>query len=186
MILERINLVPQQSIADKIKQIIPAIILVSLCLIISLIYIENQRVTAELDRLDQKISSFKTTSTAAKQLETTKKKLAAEINLLNRSYSNLKTRNAKIEKIHTRKKPFSGALISIAKSIPPTVKCNKISFSKNRGEISGVTLNYDDLLLAVNQLNQDKRFNNVVLQDINRIKETTRQNFTFSMKFTLN
>ncbi|MBU0485842.1 MAG: PilN domain-containing protein [Proteobacteria bacterium] len=186
MILARINLVPQKPLAERIKQIIPAVLVVGLCLAIFAIYLENRQLNDKIKLLNADITKIEAETTLAAQLIIAKDRLAAEINLLNKNQSELKNRVTKIEKIRGRKKPFSEALISIAKSLPTSVKCNKISFQKNSGKITGTALRYDDLPIIVKRLTQDPKFKNVVLHDIDRVAQNSRQNISFSMMFELN
>jgi Tfp pilus assembly protein PilN len=186
MILDRINLVPQKPLAERIKQVIPIILLIGLCLAMVAVYMENHLVSAKIDKIDKEIVKIESDATLAAQLKIAKDRLAAEVKLLKQLHSDIKNRVEKIEKIHGTKKPFSAALIAIAKSIPPAVKCSKISFHKNSGEISGTALRYNDLPIIVRRLNRDPRFKKVILRDIDRLARNTRQNIFFSMMFELN
>ena len=186
MILDRINLVPQKSLAERIKQVIPVTLLVGLCLAMLAVYMENHLITAKIDKINKEIIKIETDATLTAQLKIAKDRLAAEVKLLNQKHSDLKKSVAKIEKIRGRKKPFSAALVAIAKSLPESVKCNKISFHKNSSEISGTALRYNDLPIIVRRLNRDPKFKKVILRDIDRLARNTRQNIFFSMMFELN
>ena len=183
--LQRINLVPQIALAEKIRKRIPIFFVIFIAVICFFLYsrltLLNYRLTdkeKEINQIGQRIEE-------TDQLQQRIIVLSGRIKNQKKEYSETAGRVADMENIAGEKRNFSRILTIISNSLPSSVKCNKIIIQDNNGEISGSTLHYQDLPELVRKMKEDSRFR-VELQDLDRIKESSLEPFTFKIVFTLN
>ncbi len=182
--LQRINLVPQIALAEKIRKRTPVFFIIFIVVICFFIYsrvtLLNYRLTdkeKEINRMGQRIEE-------TDQLQRRIIVLSDRIRNQKKEYSETASRVADMENIAGEKRHFSQILTIISNSLPSSVKCNKIILQDNSGEISGSTLHYQDLPELVRKMKEDSRFR-VELRDLDRIKENSLEPFTFKIVFTL-
>lgn len=183
--LERINLVPQLPLAERIKKTsLPAIGLLLACILIFL---------GASDRiLKTRISSLSRDIAAAQQRAGTIAETQARIVLLSASVKQQKEEKErlsgqaeKLTGIQERKKRFSAILAAIASTMPPSVRCEKITFQKDEGQITGTAVQYRELPAFVKTLGNDPLFANVILRDLDRSPDAKKADFTFTITFQM-
>ncbi|MHB1014977.1 MAG: PilN domain-containing protein, partial [Desulfurivibrionaceae bacterium] len=69
--------------------------------------------------------------------------------------------------------------------MPSSVRCEKIIFAKDGGQITGTALQYRELPAFVKALGNDPLFTNVLLHDLDRNPDATKSDFTFTIAFQL-
>ena len=187
--IERINLVPRKATPDKIWAIIGTIS--GLFFIIAALYfysiysstakkfdetalLNNQ--SAEYDNnLLILMDQVKTINLSINDKKSLIKKLSLNAN--------------KTNKVNEHKHYYSRALQSIAKQLPKSVKCNKVSVDGNSGTIEGIATIYDALPDFVDKLNDtNKIFSTASLQKIDQTPQllnTRSARYNFEIAFTL-
>ncbi len=183
--LERINLVPQLPLDERIrKTTLPAVGL--LLAFIMLFLFASDRI------LKARISSLSIDIAAAQQRAGEISATQAKIALLTNSIAQQKDEKerlsiqaAKLTSIQERKKYFSKVLATIATEMPPSIRCTKITFVKDGGQISGTALQYRELPAFVKGLSNNPLFTNVLLHDLDRSPDAKKSDFTFTIAFQL-
>ncbi len=183
--LERINLIPQLPLAERIKKAtLPA---VGLLLAVVILFL------AASDRiLKTKINSLSIDIATAQQRAGEISATQAKIALLTSSITQqkdekerLSVQAAKLTDIQERKKYFSKVLATITTAMPSSVRCDKITFTKDGGLITGNALQYRELPAFVKTLADNPLFTNVLLHDLDRSPEAKKADFTFTIAFQL-
>lgn len=183
--LERINLVPQLPLAERIKKTtLPA-----LGLLLALIFL----FLAASDRvLKRQISSLNLDIAAAQQraaeIAATQAKIAqltSSIKQQKDEKEQLSLQATKLTSIQERKKYFSRLLSTIATAMPSSVRCEKITFAKDGGQITGSALQYRELPAFVKALGNNPLFTSVMLHNLDRSPEAKKADFTFTIAFQL-
>lgn len=183
--LERINLIPQLPLAERIKKTtLPAVGLLLAFVILFL---------AASDRiLKTRISSLSLDIAAAQQrageIATTQAKITQLTNSITQQKDEkerLSGQAAKLTGIQERKKYFSKVLATITTAMPSSVRCDKIAFAKDGGQISGSALQYRELPAFVKALGNSPLFASVILHDLDRSPEAKKADFTFTIAFQL-
>ena len=183
--LERINLVPQLPLAERIrKATLPT---VGLLLVLIILFL------AASDRiLKTQISSLSLAISAAQQRAAEISATQAKIALLTSSIKQQKDEKerlgvqaAKLTTIQERKKYFSRVLSTIAAAMPSSVRCEKISFGKDGGQITGSALQYRELPAFVKTLGNNPLFAGVMLHSLDRSSDAKKADFTFTIAFQL-
>ncbi len=183
--LERINLVPQLPLAERIKKTtLPA---VGLLLVLVILFL------AASDRiLKTRISSLSLDIAAAQQraaeITATQARIAQLTSSIKRQKDEkerLSGQAAKLTGIQERKKYFSRVLATIATAMPSSVRCEKIIFAKDGGQITGSALQYRELPAFVKALGNNPLFTSVMLHDLDRSPDAKKTDFTFTIAFQL-
>lgn len=183
--LERINLVPQLPLAERIRKItLPAV-----GLLLALIFL----FLAASDRiLKAKISSLNLDIAAAQQraaeITATQAKIAqltSSIKQQKDEKERLSAQAVKLTSIQERKKYFSRVLSTIATAMPSSVRCEKITFAKDGGQITGSALQYRELPAFVKALGNNPLFTSVMLHNLDRSPDAKKSDFTFTIAFQL-
>ena len=183
--LERINLVPQLPLAERIrKTTLPAV-----GLLLALIFL----FLAASDRvLKTQISSLNLDIAAAQQrageIAATQAKIAqltSSIKQQKDEKEQLSIQATKLTSIQERKKYFSRLLSTIATAMPSSVRCEKIIFAKDGGQITGSALQYRELPAFVKALGNNPLFTSVMLHNLDRSPEAKKADFTFTIAFQL-
>ncbi len=182
---ERVNLVPQPPLAAKIKNMTPlicgALLLVS-CLVVFLlgkqVAGENSQLRDEIMQLESQKTSQLSQEAAIKQLSFSIAELQAKEKKIRKSVANLML-------IAKSKPQYSKLFLHIGRSVPSTVRCEKISFNEERGQISGTATMYKDLPAFVEKIREMAHFHTVVLQVVNQLKEQEDDLLSFNIVFGL-
>ncbi len=182
--LQRINLVPQIALAEKIKKKMPVFFVISIAVICLFFYSRITIINYQLTDKEKEINRMGQQIEKTDQLQQRIIVLSDQIKNRKKEYSETASRVADMENIAGEKRHFSRILTIISNSLPSSVKCNKIILHDNSGEISGSTLHYQDLPEMVRKMKEDPRFM-VELQDIDRLKDNSLEPFIFKIVFTL-
>ena len=183
--LERINLVPQLPLAERIrKTTLPAIGFL-LVLIILFLAANDRILKTRISSLSLEISAVQQ---RAAEISTTQAKIAlltSSIKQQKEEKERLGVQAAKLTTIQERKKYFSRVLSTIAATMPSSVRCEKISFTKDGGQIIGSALQYRELPAFVKTLGNNPFFTSVMLHSLDRSPDAKKADFTFTIAFQL-
>ena len=183
--LERINLVPQLPLAERIrKTALPAIGLL-LALIFLFLAASDRILKSQINSLSKDIAfaqqrAGEITATQARIVQ-----LTSTIKQQTDEKERLSAQATKLSSIQERKKYFSRVLATIAAAMPSSVRCEKIIFAKDGGQITGSALQYRELPAFVKALGANPLFANVILHELDRSPDAKKTDFTFTIAFQL-
>lgn len=183
--LARVNLVPQKPLADRLKILVPLILVVSVALVLALVFFRHRLLTAELDRVSQEVERISHLQTKSKAEMSALQQLAGELADLRQRHSLIRAEVAKIEAIRMEKRSYSKALATIAGSMPGTMKCDKISFRQELGTIEGVAASYRDLPPMVKKLDAAAPFKDASLINVDKVVGNSAEPLSFSIQVTI-
>ena len=183
--LERINLVPQLPLAERIrKTTLPAIGLL-LALIFLFLAGSDRVLKARISSLNLDIAAAQQRATEITATQAKIAQLTSSIKQQTDEKERLSAQAAKLTGIQERKKYFSRVLATIATAMPSSVRCEKIIFAKDGGQITGNALQYRELPTFVKTLGNSPLFANVVLHELDRSPDAKKSDFTFTIAFHL-
>jgi Tfp pilus assembly protein PilN len=183
--LERINLVPQLPLAERIRKAALPTVGLLLALILLFLGAEDRLLKAGISSLDQNIAAAQQRSTEITVTQARVAVLTNSIKQLKEEKERLSGEAAKLTGIRERKRYFSKVLATITEAMPPAVRCDKIVFAQNGGQISGSALQYRELPAFVKALGDNPLFAGVLLQDLDRSPDAKKTDFTFTIAFQL-
>ena len=181
--LQRINLVPQRPLAERIKSLIPFIfsgmVLLIVVIFLSWVQILNFRLADTVKTIARIEDQANQASALSSQIASLKKNLQIK----NQAIDQKTVQIGNLSKIKGQKKKFSQPLSLIASLLPDTVRCRAISFTGGSGEMKGTALDYDDLIWMVRSMQSLNIFNMVSLSVTDRAtnKDQERIEFTIIM-----
>ncbi|MBU0681196.1 MAG: PilN domain-containing protein [Proteobacteria bacterium] len=182
--LQRINLVPQKPLAERIKTLIPFIFSAMAMLIFVIFFSWVQILNIRLVEMNKTIARIEDQTNQAtalsSQVEAWKKSLQSK----NLAIDQKTVQIATLSKIRGQKKKFSQPLSLIASLLPDTVRCREISFTGSDGKLQGTALDYDDLVWMVRSMQALQIFKSVSLSVTDRAtnKDQERIQFTLIMQ----
>ncbi|PLX49035.1 MAG: hypothetical protein C0613_09155 [Desulfobulbaceae bacterium] len=183
---QRINLIPQKPLADRIKHLIP-ILFVGMAALLTLFFVVwIQLLNGRLTDLNKQIVHLETQADQATELSSQvarlKKNLQDKDNAIRRKNTDI----AGLTKIGAHKKRFSRPLRHIAALVPDSVRLRSLTFTGNSGEIQGTALDYNDLVDMIHHMQALSVFANVSLTVTDRStdKDQERIEFTIQMRLT--
>ncbi len=185
--IERINLVPQKPLSDRIKQTTPVVVGLLLALIVVFIFAKSTFLSHRIKKLDKELKTVQEQINNAEILQIEERTLTSEVIRLREQQAELQLKSANVSKIQTEKRSLTSILTRITEALPSSVICKNISFHGNAGQITGEALFYSDVPDIVNTLNNDPMFLSATLQDIDRGLENVEDarlifNIVFEMK----
>jgi len=183
--LERINLVPQLPLAERIrKATLPTVGI--LLIIVTLFLTASDRILkAKIRSLSRDIAAAQL---RAGEIAVTQAKIAQLTSIIKQqkeTKEQLSGQAAKLTSIQERKKYFSRILATIATAMPSSIRCEKISFAKDGGQIVGAALQYRELPAFVKALGDNPLFTSVLLHALDRSADAKKADFTFTIAFQL-
>jgi len=183
--LERINLVPQLPLAERIrKTTLPAVGLF-LAFIMLFLAGSDRILKAKIRSLNLDIAAAQQRATEITATQAKIAQLTGSIKQQKDEKERLSARAAKLTSIQERKKYFSRVLATIATAMPSSVRCEKITFAKDGGQITGSALQYRELPAFVKTLGNNPLFTSVVLHELDRSPDAKKSDFTFTIAFQL-
>ena len=183
--LERINLVPQLPLAERIRKItLPAVGLL-LALIFLFLAASDRVLKSQISSLTKDISVAQQRATEITATQAKIAQLTSSIKQQKDEKEQLSVQAAKLTGIQERKKYFSRMLAAIALTMPSSVRCEKIIFQKDGGQITGTAVQYRELPAFVKALGNTPHFANVMLRDLDRSPDAKKTDFTFTIAFQL-
>lgn len=183
--LERINLVPQLPLAERIKKTsLPAIGLL-LALIFLFLAASDRILKSHISSLSKDIAVAQQRATEITATQAKIAQLTSSIKQQTDEKERLSAQAAKLTSIQERKKYFSRILAAITTAMPSSVRCEKIIFTKDGGQITGSALQYRELPAFVKTLGNNPLFANVMLHNLDRSPDAKKADFTFTIAFQL-
>lgn len=182
---QRINLVPKQALASKIKKMIP--LLVGTLAILSCLVVlfqgrqvekENVALQSQIDNLQSRKSNLKAQQSQVAQLSSTIKAMEEEEKQLRKITSHLSD-------IPKKKKKFSELLFGLSEIMPSSLRCERIVLNEKGGEIKGKATAYNDLPTFVKQINSLPRFSSASLHVLNQSDRKDMELLAFTIVFQL-
>ncbi|MBA3004809.1 MAG: hypothetical protein FP813_13335 [Desulfurivibrio sp.] len=183
--LERINLVPQLPLSERIKKTTLPSIGLLLAVILIFLAASDRILKTRNSSLGQDIVVAQQRAGAIAETQTKIALLANSIKQQKDEKERLSGQAAKLTSIQERKKYFSRVLATIAATMPSSVRCEKIVFQKDGGQINGTAVQYRELPAFVKTLGNDPLFANVMLRDLDRSPDAKKADFTFTIAFQL-
>lgn len=183
--LERINLIPQLPLAERIKKATLPAVGILLALVILFLAASDRILKTKISTLSLEIAA---TQQRALEIAATQAKiaqLASSITQQKEEKERLSGQATKLTSIQERKKYFSRVLATIATTMPSSVRCEKIIFTKDGGQIIGTAIQYRELPAFVKALSNNPLFTNVMLHGLDRSANAKKTDFTFTIAFHL-
>ena len=183
--LERINLVPQLPLAERIrKTTLPAIGLL-LAVIILFLAASDRILKTQISSLNRDIAAAQHRAGEIAATQARVAQLTSSIKQQTDEKERLSAQAAKLTGIQERKRYFSRVLATIAATMPSSVRCEKIIFAKDGGQITGSALQYRELPAFVKALDNNPLFTSVTLHELDRSPDAKKADFTFTIAFQL-
>ncbi len=178
---QRINLVPQKPLAERIKDLIPflfgGMVLLILVIFLSWVQVLNIR-QAEMDKAIARIEEQTNQATAlGNKIASLKKNLLGK----NQAIDQKTVQIANLSRIRGQKQKFSQPLSLIASLLPDTIRCRAISFTGSSGELQGTALDYDDLIWLVRSMQGLNIFKAVSLSVTDRATNKDQERIEFTI-----
>ncbi|MEN8256676.1 MAG: PilN domain-containing protein [Thermodesulfobacteriota bacterium] len=177
---QRINLVPQKPLAERIKDLIPIVFGGMVVFILLIFFSWVQILNIRLADLDKTIARIEEQTNQAAALSTQVTALKKRLQNKNQAIDQKSVQIAALSKIRGQKRKFSQPLSLISSLLPESVRCKTITFKDSNGEIKGTALDYDDLIWLVRNMQSLNVFKQVSLSVTDRAtnKEQERIEFT--------
>lgn len=186
MLLQRINLVPQKPLSEKIKQVTPWIASSLLVGVVALIFVQYHLVNSRLTDNEKQLATLKSRHDQTTRLQAEMAVSRRKAEARRRNYNELKARISKLSVPRVEKNRFSQVLSRITKVIPATVTFDVISFNNKIGMISGIATGPKDLPDFVKNLKKEPVFKDVALLNIARdFADDNQYRLFFNIKFEL-
>ena len=187
--LERINLVPRKAAPNKIWAIIVSITCLFFMITVLNFYSIYSSTAKKLDEIALLNNQSAEYDNYLLILQDQVKAIKLSINNNKKLIKKLSINANKTNKVKEHKHYYSRALQSIAKQLPKSVKCNKVSVDGNNGSIEGIATIYDALPDFVDKLNDtSKIFSTASLQKIDQIPSPLNKSYAgynFKIAFIL-
>lgn len=183
--LARVNLVPQKPPADRLKILVPMLLVAGIVLVILLVYFRHRLLTGELIRINREVETISLLQDKTKAEMSALQQLAGELENLRKRQSLIREEVAKLEAMKTEKKSYSLAIETIAGSLPGTLKCGKISFRQDQGIIEGVATRYSDLPPMVKKLRVSPPFKDAYLSNVDKVAGNSAEPLSFRVQVTI-
>ena len=183
--LERINLVPRKSLARQIKKATPFVIGILLCSSAGAIWGYANYLDRQISAVDKEIELLQIRDNAIKSQQAAVQQLAVTIKQLGEEEKQLQEVVVNLARIPEQKQAFSALLDEIARILPPTIRCEKISLKTKSGQISGQATIYRDLPAFVQKLSEVPRLRNVSLTVLNQEQKDEADILSFNIIFEL-
>jgi len=182
---ERINLVPHPPLAERIRGLILPATGILLILVIIFLGAGNLLLKTKINSLDREIATAKRQADEITVFQARVGMLAADIKRQKEEKERLSAEAAKLSAIHGKKKQFSQALGAIAAALPPSVRCEKITFQDDGGQIMGNAVQYRELPNLAKNLNANPLFAGAILHELDKNPDAKKTDFNFTISFQL-
>ena len=178
--LLRVNLVPQQPLAERIKKVSPLVLGILVILICAFFYARGTYIKSQITYNDKEINRIKETAGVTELLTRQVAEIEADLTVLKKEYSHLLETVRSTEGIQAEKNYYTTPLRDITTSLPSSIKCNKISFKGRNAVIDAVAINHQDIPLFVNNIKDYGHYSQVSFKDVNKetIQGVNHFNFT--------
>lgn len=183
--LARVNLVPQEPLADRLKVLVPLLLVAGIGLVLVLVYFRYRLLTSELSSVNREVETISLIQDKSKAEMSALQQLAGELENLRKRQALIREEVTKLEAMRTEKKSYSLAIETIAGSLPGTLKCGKISFHQEQGIIEGVASRYSDLPPMVKKLRNSPPFKDAYLSNVDKVVGNSAEPLSFRVQVTL-
>lgn len=183
--LERINLVPQLPLAEKIRRATLPVAGIGLIASILFLAASDRYMTGRITALDREITAIQAQVHESDKLQAKLRGLAETVKSQKEQKIELDGLAVRLCSQLGRKKYFSVMLAKIAEALPGSVRCNSMNFQESGGLIAGTAMEYRELPAFVRILEHAPLFKNVQLRDLDRTPEENKPGFTFTISFEL-
>ncbi len=167
--LQRINLVPQKPLSEKLKVITPVLLFLLIALILVTVFVNYRILESRIATTERESSAIHEMQLQTNIILANKKRLAEEISTLAEQKDKLESEVGKIESIRSKKRYYTKALNIISGTLPSSAKCNKISFQEGTGALEGIAVKYQDLPVLVSELKNSGFIRYAVLNEVDRV-----------------
>ncbi len=182
---QRLNLVPQKPLAEKVKRLIPFIFGTLVLFLVVLFFLWVQILNSHLTALNNTIAHIEEQASQATELNDQiadlKKNLLAKEAAIDQKTATV----ARLSKISGQKKKFSQPLSLIASLLPETIRCRAISFAGAEGTLQGTALDYDDLIRFMRNMQDLPVFKRVSLSVTDRAGDNNQERIQFTILLKL-
>lgn len=182
---QRINLVPKQALASKIKSIIPFLIGALIVLSCLGVFLQGRQVGKENITLQNKIENLNARKRVLQDQQAQVAQLSSNIKNLEDEEKQLRKVVSHLSNIPKKKQIFSELLFGLSEIMPSTIRCERIDLSERGGEIEGKATEYNDLPKFVNQINSLPRFSSASLNVLNQSDRKDMELLAFTIVFQL-
>lgn len=183
--LQRINLVPKIPFSAKLRRWLPLLLAAALLLTIAAVTLADFRLKRWQALLSEEISRLEQDAGRSETLTAKVRHLTGQAEALRQQSADAAAQARKLGAPLAEKLPFSLILAEISQATPPSIRCDKITISRNQGIIHGLAVQYQELPLLVGELRRNPRFAGVTIQDIDRGDERADSPFLFTIIFQL-
>ncbi|MFZ5774320.1 MAG: PilN domain-containing protein [Thermodesulfobacteriota bacterium] len=183
--LERVNLVPQLPLAERIRKATLPTTGVLLLLVVLFLGVSDKVLQTRIRTVDRNIALYSRNAEAAATTQAQVAGLSLAVNAKREEIKQLSLTAERLNSLQAKKKHFSRILDAIARALPGSVRCNKVTFQDNGGLIAGTALQYKELPDFIKGLGAHPAFANVTLRDLDRSTEGEKTDFNFTVAFQL-
>ncbi|MBU0728440.1 MAG: hypothetical protein KKE17_15260 [Proteobacteria bacterium] len=183
--LDRINLVPQIPLHEKIRKSAPLVLVCVASALVLFFYVEKLHLEKKIMTIDKELTKLESEINKAQQMQAMSQKLVSDIKILNNEEKQLRLLVERISEPKRKKKLYTQVLGGIIRSLPASIKCNTILLHGTTGQISGASAEYKDLPGLITSLNAQPYFRNAILKDIGKNPQSNTERFTFNVFFEL-
>jgi len=183
--IERINLVPQIPIAERLHRLTPWVVGLSLVAILLSLYLGSRHYRARVAALENEILVLEQERQTAQLLEAKLQQLADQVAQLRRRNRELAQEAASLERPVTERRHVTAMLSHLSMTVPSSVRLDKLFIGEEEGFVTGTAVQYRDLPGFVAELERSPLFENVSLKDIGRDEKNPQGRFLFTITFQL-
>ncbi len=182
---QRINLVPKQALANRIKKIVPLLVgaLVVLCCLV--VFFQGRQVEKENVALQSQIDNLESRKRVLKDQQVQIAQLSSSIKTMVEEEKQLRKVVSHLSDIPKKKQRFSELLFGLSEIMPSTIRCERIVLNERGGEIKGKATAYNDLPAFVKQINSLPRFSSASLHVLNQSDRKDMELLAFTIVFQL-
>jgi Tfp pilus assembly protein PilN len=183
--LNRINLVPRLPVSTRIRRLTPPLLGVLVAATLLFFHFENRRLDRSLEGIDRELAEIERGIGLTEQLQAEVQALSTRTKALEEQKQLLQVDAGALAEPQVAARRLSLALLKITEALPPSVKCERIAFTKNTARINGVASQYRDLPQLIKSLKAEPVFRSAQLQDIDRDSEGGRERLLFTIVLAL-
>ena len=183
--IERINLVPQKPLAERVKMALPVVLGSLLALILLVSFIQYRWVASRISRAEAELAAMTSQKNLTDQLQGRTQALRSQIAAQRQQLGALQSTVAGYALESPRSRSYATALARITDYLPDSIRCTKISFNGSEGQLSGEAVHYNDLPALVTHLKNDPLFKEAVIKAVDKSSGSDWHQFVFTIQIGL-
>lgn len=183
--IERINLVPQKPLAERVKAALPLVLGSLMGLIVLLSAIEYGLVASRIAAADHALTTLTDQKALTDQLQGRTQDLRNRIAGQRQQLAALQTAVAGLSIDAPKGRSYATALARITSYLPDSVRCTRIAFDGGDGQLTGEAVHYNDLPELVTRLKSDPLFKSAAIKEIDKNTAGTWHQFAFTIQLGL-